>query len=149
MALNSGFMPTIRRTVRSTLTPDAALAYLSDFENATEWDSGTVRCERLSGDGGPGTRYRNISRFAGRDVELIYTTESLTDEQLVIVGENKTTTSRDTITVRPDGAGSVVDYHAEFTFRGLVRLLTPVMGLLLRRLGDKTAETLRGALNKR
>ena len=42
-------------------------AYLSDFTTTTEWDPGTVRTTRESGDGGIGTRYRNVSRFLGRE----------------------------------------------------------------------------------
>ena len=79
--------------------PRVVLAYLADFRNAPEWDSGTVRCDRISGDGGVGTIYHNVSTFAGREVELDYIVESVDHERFVIVGRNSTTTSRDTITV--------------------------------------------------
>jgi uncharacterized protein YndB with AHSA1/START domain len=139
-------MTTLHRTVRADAPPDLVFAYLVDFRNATEWDSGTVSCERVSGEGGPGTVYRNVSRFAGRTVELDYTVESVKRPRFVVVGRNASTTSRDTITVTPDGAGSVVDYAAEFTFAGPARFLGPLMSPLLNRLGDQTEETLRTAL---
>ena len=139
-------MTTLHRTVRTDAPPDVVLPYLADFRNATEWDSGTLSCERVSGDGGPGTVYHNVSSFAGRTVELDYTVEAVDDQRLVIVGRNPTTTSRDTIRVTPSGAGSEVDYTAEFTFTGPARFLGPLMKPLLDRLGDKTADTLASAL---
>jgi len=141
-------MPTVQRTVTTTAPPTRVLPYLLDFTNAVEWDSGTVACELLSGDGSPGTVWHNVSKFAGRTVDLDYTLESVSDHGFVIVGRNETTTSRDTITVSPDGAGSSVDYQAEFAFTGLGRWLWPVAMPLLSKLGNDTARTLKSALDR-
>jgi hypothetical protein len=141
-------MPTVQRTVTTTAPPTRVLPYLLDFENAVEWDSGTVSCELLSGDGAPGTVWHNVSRFAGRTVDLDYTLESVGDHGFVIVGRNETTTSRDTITVSPDGTGSKVDYQAEFSFTGLGRWLWPLAMPLLNKLGNDTARTLKTALDR-
>jgi hypothetical protein len=141
-------MPTIQRTVTTGAPPERALPYLLDFENAVEWDSGTVSCQLLSGDGGPGTVWHNVSKFAGRTVDLDYTLESVTETGFVIVGRNETTTSRDTITVLPHGSGSAVDYRAEFAFTGLGRWLWPLAKPLLDRLGNDTAGTLKSALDR-
>lgn len=142
-------MTMLRRTVRTDSAPADVLAYLVDFRHASEWDSGTVSCDRVSGDGGPGTVYRNVSRFAGRTVELDYTVEEVGADRFVIVGRNRTTSSRDTITVRPQASGGCeVDYRAEFTFTGPARFLGPLMRPLLDRLGDATAGTLQRALDQ-
>ena len=142
-------MITLHRSVTSIADPHAAFAYLADFANAEEWDSGTVSCERVSGDGGPGTVYANVSRFAGRNVELEYTTEEVAEPKFVVVGRNKTTTSRDTIIVTPQAHGGCrVDYTAEFEFTGLAKYLAPVVRPLLDRLGDNTAKTLTDCLNR-
>ena len=58
----------VERTVH-THRPGMVSAYLADFRNAVEWDAGTVSCDLVSGDGGPGSHYCNVSRFAGRAVE--------------------------------------------------------------------------------
>ena len=63
-------MTTIERTVSTTAPPERVLAYLLDFRNTTQWDAGTVSCERVSGDGGRGTVYRNASELAGNTIEL-------------------------------------------------------------------------------
>ncbi len=140
-------MPIVKRTVEITASPQAVYAYLADFENAREWDSGTVSCTRVSGDGGPGTVYRNVSRFAGREITLDYTVELKAEPTFVIVGHNKTTTSHDTIVVRPGAeGGSAVDYIAHFTFTGPAKWLGPLVVPLLERLATKTATTLHAAL---
>ncbi|NHI18664.1 SRPBCC family protein [Phycicoccus endophyticus] len=139
----------MERTITTAAPPADVLPYLADFRNATEWDAGTVSCERVSGDGGVGTRYRNVSKFAGNTVELEYTTEELGEDRIVIVGRNATTTSHDTITVRPEGTGSAVTYRAEFEFSGMARFLGPVMTPLLERLGDRTAAQLEEVLERR
>lgn len=141
-------MTTLRRTVRTVAPPERVFPYLADFANAAQWDSGTVTCERVSGDGGPGTVYRNVSRFAGREVELHYTVETVAAPTFVVVGRNATTVSRDTIRVTSDGTGSVVDYLAEFTFSGPARFLGPLLRPLLERLGDRTADQLTQTLDQ-
>jgi uncharacterized protein YndB with AHSA1/START domain len=142
-------LTTIERTVTTPAPPEKVFPYLVDFRNAEEWDSGTESCQRVSGDGGVGTVYRNVSSFAGNTVELDYTVEEVAEPTFVIVGRNDTTTSHDTITVSPTGdGGSEVVYRADFTFSGLARFAGPIMKPLLERLGDKTAEQLKGALDR-
>ncbi len=140
---------TVERTISTSAAPADVLPFLADFRNATEWDAGTVSCERVSGDGGPGTVYKNVSKFAGNTVELEYTTEEIGEERFVIVGRNDTTTSHDTITVRPAAAGSEVTYRADFEFTGMARFLGPLMTPLLERLGDRTAAQLKETLDRR
>lgn len=139
----------LERTVTTSATPDAVFPYLVDFRNATEWDSGTVSCDRVSGDGAPGTVYRNVSTFMGNEVELEYTTETVAEPQFVITGRNETTTSHDTITVTPGPAGgTTVVYRAEFTFTGLARFAGPLLKPFLEKLGNDTAAQLKSALDR-
>jgi uncharacterized protein YndB with AHSA1/START domain len=142
-------MTTIERTVTTPASAEKVFPYLVDFRNAEEWDSGTISCERVSGDGGVGTVYRNTSTFAGTTVELDYTVEEVAEPRFVIVGRNATTTSHDTVTVTPtaDG-GSEVVYRAEFSFSGLARFAGPIMTPLLERLGDRTAAQIKVALDR-
>ena len=142
-------MTTLERTVTTPAPPEKVFPYLVDFRNAEEWDSGTRSCELVSGDGGVGSIYHNVSTFAGNTVELDYTVEEIAEPRFVIVGRNDTTTSHDTITVEgsADG-GSTVVYRAEFTFTGMARFAGPVMKPLLERLGDATAKQLKAALDR-
>ena len=65
----------VQRTIVVDTPIDLVFGYLSDFTTTTEWDPGTVRTDKQSGNGGVGTTYRNISRFLGRTVELTYIVE--------------------------------------------------------------------------
>ena len=56
----------LERTVETAAAPSVVFAYLADFTTTTEWDPGTVETMLVSGDGGVGTRYRNVSSFLGR-----------------------------------------------------------------------------------
>lgn len=142
----------IRRTVTTTWAPEYVFSYLLDFTSAEEWDAGTVTCTLVSGDGGVGTTYRNVSQFRGTETTLEYVTESVDEtagtHRFVIVGKNKTVTSRDTITVDPaaDG-GSSVDYRAEMTFHGIAALASPFLTKPLQKLGDDTAKQLKETLD--
>lgn len=141
-------MTTIHRRVHTSSAPDAVFNYLADFTNAAEWDAGTVSCIRLSGDGGEGTVYRNVSSFMGRKVTLEYTVTQFAPPVFVIVGKSGNTTSTDRIEVIPDGDGSIVDYLAEFQFSGLTRLIGPLLRPALSNLGNRTERTLHAALEQ-
>lgn len=137
----------IQRTVQTTAAPAVVFAYLSDFTTTTEWDPGTVVTERISGDGGEGTKYRNVSEFNGRKTELEYTLVTLNDPSLVVLhGTNKTVDATDRMEIAPHGTGSQVTYTADFTFKGLAKLAAPFMGGAFRKLGDEAEEGLRSAL---
>ena len=131
---------TLLRTVRTRWDAGSAFAYLLDFEHAEEWDAGTVRCERLTGQGGVGTTYRNVSKFLGRETSLDYEVEKLVPgKQFVITGTNKTVVSTDTVTVTPtsDG-GAEVEYRAHMTFKGVAGVISPLLSPFLTKLADDT-----------
>ena len=135
---------TLLRTVRTRWDAGSAFAYLLDFEHAEEWDAGTVRCERLTGQGGVGTTYRNVSKFLGRETSLDYEVEKLVPgKQFVITGTNKTVVSKDTVTVTPtsDG-GAEVEYRADMTFKGVAGVISPLLSPFLTKLADDTESQL-------
>jgi len=131
---------TLLRTVRTRWDAGSAFAYLLDFEHAEEWDSGTVRCERLAGQGGVGTTYRNVSKFLGRETTLDYEVEKLVPgKQFVITGSNKTVVSKDTVTVTPTSDGGAdVEYRADMTFKGVAGIISPLLTPFLTKLADNT-----------
>ena len=77
----------ISRTVEVDTPLEKVFAYLSDFTTTTEWDPGSVRTVRVSGDGGVGTTYHNTSTFNGRETELVYeVTELVPQERFALRG---------------------------------------------------------------
>lgn len=123
--------------------------YVSDFSTTTEWDPGTVRTIRISGNGDVGTTYRNTSRFLGQTTDLTYTVLERTDpDRISLRGENATVVAVDTMTLHQPAPGRTeLTYRAEFTFKGASRFIAPFLAPALRRLGDQAEVGLRQALN--
>ncbi|MGO1165961.1 MAG: SRPBCC family protein [Janibacter sp.] len=136
----------ITRTITVDGTPPSAVyAYLKDFTSSEQWDPGTVETTLVEGDGGVGSRYHNRSVFRGKETELTYVTVDLLEDRLVVMrGENQTVIAQDTMSISPGvhGAGSVLVYEADFTFKGLAKLATPFLRGQLRKLGDEAEEAL-------
>lgn len=119
---------TLSATVMSPKSMDEVFAYMSDFTTTTEWDPATVITEKLSGDGTLGTQYRNTTEFNGNQTQLIYTvTDYRLNDRIELRGENKTLHAVDTITFRRKSEGTQVTYTAQFTFKGIFRLVSPFL----------------------
>lgn len=137
----------ITRSVVTQRPAQAVFAYLSDFTTTTEWDPGTVLTERITGDGGVGSRYLNISKFNGRETRLVYEVIELVPGQIIrLRGQNDTVTAIDTITVESVFGGTRVTYDADFTFKGIAAIAAPFLKGAFRRLGDEAEAGLRRAL---
>ena len=135
-------MPTVERTFVVNAPIEKVGPYLADFSNAEAWDPGTKTCTRL--DGGPlgiGARWRNVSEFMGRETELEYRLERWEPEALRLVGENKTVTSTDDITLRAvDPLTTEITYHVDFDFHGIATIAGPLLKPALEKLGNETQE---------
>jgi Polyketide cyclase / dehydrase and lipid transport len=128
---------------------DPVFGYLSDFTTTTDWDPGTVTTVRRHGNGGVGTTYLNTSTFLGRTTQLTYIVrEFIPAKRIRLRGENKTVTAVDTLTFRPVTSGTEVTYAAEFTFKGLSRIVAPLLKPAFERLGNEAEAGLRKALNR-
>ena len=139
----------VQRTIVVDTPIDLVFGYLSDFTTTTEWDPGTVRTDKQSGNGGVGTTYRNISRFLGRTVELTYIVEEFVDKQLLrLRAIHNVLTALDTMTFRTTAAGTEVSYTADFSFTGPVRLLTPMLKPAFERLATRAESGMRAALDR-
>jgi carbon monoxide dehydrogenase subunit G len=141
-------MPSVSRTLTVAASPEQVIDYLKDFSHAQAWDPGTQRCVRT--DSGPiavGSTWHNESKIVGVNAELTYTLAELTPNRLVFVGQNKSSTSTDTITVEPRGDGSVVTYRADLQMKGLAKLTSPAMKLIFEKIANDTEKQLTAVLN--
>lgn len=139
--------PSVTRTLTTHASPEAVFDYLADFRNAEEWDPGTQTCERVSGEGGVGTTYRNVSKFLGRTSEITYVTEELErPTRLHMRGSNDDFEGHDVIGVRAVDEGTEVRYHAQFSFES--KLAGPVVALYLPIYARKTIRQLQTSLDK-
>ena len=133
-------MINVEPTFSVSRPPDVVVNYLKDFANAEQWDPGTKSCTQVTA--GPvvvGTTWHNVSVVKGKETELSYRLATLDGGHIVFVGENKTATSTDDITVTPSDHGSTITYHAQIEFHGLAKLATPFLQSEFEGLGDKTA----------
>jgi hypothetical protein len=144
-------MATFSTRVTSTLPPQEAFAYMAAFEHAAEWDPSVVEARRVTdGELRVGSAFHVVSRFAGRDVPLRYEIVRYEPPRsFTVEARNESFSSRDTITVEPAGAGSEVGYDALLEFRGVRRLLEPVMQAAFNRIGRAAEAGLREHLNPR
>lgn len=139
----------MQREVTTDAPPDAVFGYLSDFTTTEQWEPGTVRTTRISGDGGVGTRYANTSRFAGRTSDLEYEVIGVTPGRSIqLRGQNDSLVAHDTITVTPHEDGSKVTYRIEFAFQGWLRWGEPLLRIPVNNLMDEGVESLQRELAK-
>ncbi len=136
-------------SVRSPRPPADAFAYMADLRNFAEWDPGVERVEQVEGDGaGPDAAFDVAVKAVLRPMTLRYrVTDYEPSDRVVAQAKNALFTSLDTITVQPDGAGSVVTYDAELTLNGPLGLADPLLGLAFDRIGDRAASGLIRALD--
>ena len=140
---------TLRRTVVVDKPLPEVFGYMSDFTTTNEWDPGTVQTVRQDGDGGVGTTYLNTSKFLGRETELTYrVTDLRPDQRVQLRGENKSLVSIDTITFTSVAGGTEVTYQAEFTFKGVAKLVGPLLRPALEKLGNDAEDGIRQALQR-
>ena len=136
-------------TIVSALPQAGAFAYMADFANARLWDPSVSEARRVDeAPLGLGSAFDLVARFAGRDVPLRYEiVEYDPPRRVVLEARRPGFVSRDTITVEPAGDGSIVHYNATLAFRGLGRLLDPVMQRVFDRVGARATLGLQTALN--
>src|SRR3954452_19604106 len=140
-------MLSVHRTFATTAAPDQVFAFLADFANAEAWDPGTVECVRLDGDGGVGTRYRNVSSFLGRKTTVQYVARELDAPAFLhFEGTNDQFTGHDRISLEAAGAGTSVTYDAQFDFHGLSKLAVPLVAAYFPFLANKTVTHMRERL---
>ena len=110
---------------------------------------GTRTCERVAGDGGVGTTYRNVSSFLGRESQISYTTVELErPTRIHLTGHNEQFDGHDVLGIRATDSGSEVTYTAEFAFAGAARLAAPLVAAYLPFLARTTVDQLRACLDR-
>ncbi|CAM5227843.1 polyketide cyclase [Streptomyces spiroverticillatus] len=119
------------------------IEYLKDFSRTEEWDPGTKSCTRIgSGAVEVGARWRNVSVFRGKETELTYRLVDLAANRVVFVGENKSVTTSDDISLAPAPGGTEVTYRAVLDFKGPLKLVAPFLGREFERLADEVEKQL-------
>jgi carbon monoxide dehydrogenase subunit G len=147
----------VQRTITVNKPMPQVMEYLRDFSHTQDWDPGTVRCERIDAgptdvgpiDAGPiavGSRWKNVSRFMGRTVELEYRLERAEPDRLTFAGQNASARATDDLRFEPHGGGTLIVYSADIQFRGVARLAAPFLKPAFNRLADEVAASMPNAI---
>lgn len=134
-------------TVATPLTPEEAFAYMADVTHFAEWDPGVKRVVRVTGDGpGVGAAY-DLTVTAGGTTVMRYEVKAYEPpRRLLLLARTTFLTSEDEVRVEPSASGARVTYDARLTLNGPLGLFDPLLGLALRRIGDRAAAGLRRVL---
>ncbi len=137
-------MPSFNRTLHSALPAWEVFSYMADFSNVSDWDPSLTEAERLNdGEIGKGSRFRVVAEIMGRETEMLYEHEVFSPpHSFVSVTDTKTFSSRDMITVEPEGEGCALTYDAQLTLHGPLKLATPLVQLGFSRNSGKAADRL-------
>lgn len=142
-------MATIERTISVDVPLDKVWTFLSDFTTTEQWDPGTQRTTRVSGDGSVGTVYENVSKIAGHSTTIEYTvTDYRPRELLRLQGKATGVVLRDTLTFAGDESRATVTYQAELEPQGIAKLAEPLARLGLAKLGNDAEKSLRDSLQQ-
>ena len=132
-------------TVQSRRPAQSTFDYLATFSNAAEWDPGVLAARQFDpGPVGAGTRFRLEVMFLGRRLPLTYVVTTYGPGRAVTL----TATSallRATDRIKVSGSG-LVSYDAEVVLRGPLRLLDVLLRPGFRKVGERAARGLDGAL---
>lgn len=124
--------------------------YTADFDNIENWDPGVASSKRLDdGPLGVGSRFELMVSFGASQIPMTYEiTEYQPNERVVVIGKGEKLEAVDVIEFEDHGDGrTVVDYTADLSFHNFVKYLTPVMGPVFKRVGEKAVDGLAEALS--
>lgn len=143
-------MVQVTRTFTVRVGQQAAVGYLRDFANATQWDPGSVsNVQTTDGPVGPGTVWHNTSSFGGAKPELDYVLVRDEPDHVRFEGSNSSTDTADDIAVRDLGDGRVeITYTATIRPKGVWRLGAPIFWVLFQRIAGETVASMTRSLER-
>ncbi len=144
-------MTRLTETIETTLPIEATFAYLSDFANSQEWDPGVATAERV-GNEPVGWEPAIGSASASATESGRWSTQSWTFDsprRVVLVGSGSGVSAVDTIEFARTPTGTRVDYTADITLRGVMRLVQPFIGGTFAKIAQDAAGGIQHQLDAR
>jgi len=123
-------MPRLHETIDTSLPIEETFAFVADFANCSQWDPNTVTSERIDpGPVGLGARYRLGVRQRGSVVPMEYQVSAWEPgRRVVLVGTGSNVRATDEISFESLPTGTRVDYTADISLTGWMRLVEPFAG---------------------
>ncbi len=127
---------------------ERAFKYLADLAHFADWDPGVKKSVAVNGTGpGIGAAWDVTVGGVGRDITLRYViSEMQQDRRVEVRAESSTLRSVDVMTFVPQQSGCTVTYDATLETLGVLKVISPVLALSFKRIGDRAAGGLRRAL---
>jgi hypothetical protein len=144
-------MPRLHETIETRLPVDATFAFVADFANCPQWDPNTVSSERLDpGPLGVGARYALGVRQRGSVVPMEYQVIAWEPgRRVVLAGEGSKVRATDEIRFEATPTGTRVDYTADISLTGWMRLVEPLAGGAFAKIAKDAADGMERALEGR
>jgi hypothetical protein len=141
-------MPLYQVSIESPKPASETFSYLAAFDNIRDWDPSVASATRLDeGDLRLGSAFEVVVRIGKREQPLRYEVVRFEPGTLIALEAHaRWFRSYDTITVSPNGTGSIARYDALLELKSLARLAAPFMGKAFRKIGDDAAAGLRRVL---
>jgi carbon monoxide dehydrogenase subunit G len=144
-------VPILREQLQTDLPVEDAFAFIADFANASRWDPGVARAERIDGRGPTrvGARYQLGVRVGGRVLPMEYRIEQLEpDRRVVLSGRGSGVAAIDDIRFEARDGRTHIDYVADIRLTGFRRLLTPFAGGAFARIAREAREGMQRTLDE-
>jgi carbon monoxide dehydrogenase subunit G len=144
-------MTVLRERIDTTLPLGRAFTFVGDFANAAQWDPGVATSVRTNpGPVGVGARYRLGVRMGGRTVPMDYEVTAFDPQRSVVLeGAGRGVRAVDEIRFSATADGTRIDYIADIRLVGLLRLVAPLSGGALARIGREARLGMERALERR
>jgi len=144
-------MPRLHESIDTSLPIDETFAFVADFANCSQWDPNTVTSERIDrGPVGPGARYRLGVRQRGSVVPMEYrVTTWEPGSRVVLAGEGSNVRATDEIRFEAIPTGTRVDYTADISLTGWMRLAEPFAGGAFEKIAKDAVAGMQRALDDR
>lgn len=135
--------------IRSPKPAAETFAFMADLRNFAHWDPGVEEVHQVEGEGGgPNSVFDVAVKGIRGTMTLRYHTTTYEEPETVVArARTARLTSLDTITVQPDGAGSIVTYDAVLELNGPLGVADPLLKLAFNRIGGRAAAGLTRALD--
>jgi hypothetical protein len=140
-------------TLQTGVPAQQALDQLADFTTVADWDPGISESTLIAGEPGRvGARYRVVASLGPRRIPLEYEILERIDAvdcapgHVVLFAETGSFSAHDTITVTPEGTGSLVRYEAVLTLTGVGRVMDWPLHLTFQVIGRRAEQGLRAWL---
>lgn len=145
-------MPLIERQIVVPASVEDAFAFVANFESCAEWDPGVSAARRRDDTPrGVGATYDVDVDFNGRHLPMVYRT-TVWDEpkRVVLEGDGSTVKATDDISFESVDAGRTrITYKADIRMKGLLSLVTPLLGKRFQAIGDAAMSGMTEAFERR